>query len=90
MELLLITEGENKHYVLIKDFYMFMYNQTKHEHRKHFCPYCLQCFSSRDNMLKNHQENGLVYNGQQAIKMPEKADNMLKFNNVQKPVPFVI
>ena len=34
MELLLITEGENKHYVFIKDFYKFMYNQTKHEHRK--------------------------------------------------------
>ena len=46
MELLLITEGENKHYVLIKDFNKFMLNQTKHEHRKHFCMYCLQCFSS--------------------------------------------
>ena len=29
MELLLITEGENKHYVLIKDFNKFMFNQTK-------------------------------------------------------------
>ena len=48
MELLLVTEGENKHYVLIKDFNKFMYNQTKHEHRKHFCLYCLQCFSSED------------------------------------------
>ena len=69
-----------------------MYNQTKHEHKKHVCTYCLQCFSSCDNMLKNHQENCLVYNCQQAIKMPEKGDNMLKFNNVQKqlPVPFVI
>ena len=30
MELLLITEGENKHYVLIKDFNKFMFRQTKH------------------------------------------------------------
>ena len=29
MELLLVTENENKHYVLIKDFNKFMYNQTK-------------------------------------------------------------
>ena len=29
------------HYVLIKDFNNFMFNQTKHEHRKHFCFYCL-------------------------------------------------
>ena len=46
MELLLITKGENKHYVLIKDFNKFMYKQTKHKERKHFCMYCLQCFSS--------------------------------------------
>ena len=30
------------------------------------------------------------HNGQQAIKMSEKGDNMLKFNNVQKTIPFVI
>ena len=33
MELLLITEGENKHYVLIKDFNKFMFSQTKHEQK---------------------------------------------------------
>ena len=31
MNLLLITENDNKHYVLIKDFNKFMYNQTKHK-----------------------------------------------------------
>ena len=36
MELLLITEGENKHYVLIKEFNKFMFRQNKHEHKKHF------------------------------------------------------
>ena len=41
MNLLLITENENKHYVLIKDFNKFMYNQTKHKERKHFCMHCL-------------------------------------------------
>ena len=51
MELLLVTENENKHYVLIKDFNRFMFNQTKHEHRKHFCIHFLQCFSS-DRVLR--------------------------------------
>ena len=46
MNLLLITKDEKKHYVLIKDFNTFMYNQSKHKERKHFCMYCLQCFSS--------------------------------------------
>ena len=37
MNLLLITEEEKKHYVLIRDFNRFMYNQSKHKERKHFC-----------------------------------------------------
>ena len=37
MNLLLITKDEKKHYVLIKDFNAFMYNQSKHKERKHFC-----------------------------------------------------
>ena len=31
MNLLLITKDEKKHYVLIKDFNAFMYNQSKHK-----------------------------------------------------------
>ena len=91
MELLLITENENNHYVLIKDFNKFMYNQTKHEHRKHFCMHCLQCFSS-DRVLINHKDICIQVNGTQAIKMPTKDNNTLKFNNFhkQQPVPFVI
>ena len=91
MELLLITENENKHYVLIKDFNKFMYNQTKHKERKHFCMHCLQCFSS-ERVLNSHKENCIQVNGQQAIKMPDKDNNILKFNNFhkQQPVPFVI
>ena len=41
MELLLITENENKHYVLMKDFNRFMYNKTKHKEKKHFCMHCI-------------------------------------------------
>ena len=91
MNLLLITENENKHYVLIKDLNKFMYNQTKHKERKHFCMHCLQCFSS-ERVLTDHKENCIQVNGTQAIKMPTKDDNILKFNNFHKqlPVPFAI
>ena len=91
LNLLLITENENKHYVLIKDFNAFMYNQTKHKERKHFCMHCLQCFSS-ERILTNYKENCIQINGKQAIKMPTKGENILKFNNFHKqlPVPFVI
>ena len=91
MNLLLITENENKHYVLIRDFNRFMFNQTKHKERKHFCMHCLQCFSS-ERVLNNHKDNCIQVNGTQAVKMPDKDNNILKFNNFHKqlPVPFVM
>ena len=91
MNLLLITKDEKKHYVLIKDFNAFMYNQSKHKERKHFCIHCLQCFSS-ERILANHVNNCLTINGAQAINMPKRGENILKLNNFHKqlPVPFVI
>ena len=91
MNLLLITKDEKKHYALIKDFNAFMYNQSKHKERKHFCMYCLQCFSS-ERILANHVSNCLTNNGAQAINMSKQGENILKFNNFHKqlPVPFVI
>ena len=91
MNLLLITENDKKHYVLIKDFNRLMRNQTKHKERKHFCMYCLQCFSS-ERVLNNHKDNCIQVNGTQAVKMPDEDNNILKFNNFhkQQPVPFVI
>ena len=91
MELLLITEDKNKHYVLVEDFNRFMYNQTKHKESKHFCMHCLQCFSS-ERVLNDHKNNCIQVNGTQAVKMPDKNNNILKFNNFhkQQPVPFVI
>ena len=91
MNLLLITKNDNKHYVLMKDFNSFMYNKTKHKERKHFCMHCLQGFSS-ERVLNNHKDNCIQVNGTQAVKMPDKDNNILKFNNFHKqlPVPFVI
>ena len=53
IELLLVTKDENKHYVLIKDFNKFMYNQTKHKERKNFCMHCLK-------LIKNIQTVDMV------------------------------
>ena len=91
MNLLLITKDEKKHYVLIKDFNAFMCNQSKHKERKHFCMYCLQCFSSIE-ILDAHRKDCIVINGKQAIKMPNEDENEVEFVNHRKqiPVPFVI
>ena len=83
MNLLLITKDEKMHYVLKKHFNAFMYSQSKHKERKHFCMYCLQCFTS-ERILANHVNNCLTINGAQAINMPKQGENILKFNNFHK------
>ena len=90
MELLLINKDKKNHYVLIKNFNKFMFDQTKHNCKKHFCMYCLQCFS-REDVLTEHIKNCLSINGKQAIKMPEKGQHV-SFRNYHKqiPAPFVI
>ena len=90
LNLFLVTQGEKQHYVLIKDFNKMMYNKTKHKERKHFCMYCLQCFST-DEILTKHKSNCMVINGEQAIRMP-KEGSIVQFQNYHKqmPAPFVI
>ena len=90
MELLLITGDQSNHYVLIKDFNKFMHRQTKANDRKHFCMYCLQCFSSED-VLTRHTPNCISINGVQGVKMPGEKE-FVSFRNYWKEqaVPFVI
>ena len=85
MELLLINNDGKNHYVLIKNFNKFMFDQTKNNCKKHFCMYCLQCFS-REDVLTEHINNCLSINGKQAIKMPEKGQHV-SFRNYHKQIP---
>ena len=91
LNLFLINEGEKKHYVLIKDFNRMMFTKTKNKNKKHFCMYCLQCFSTEE-ILTRHRTNCMVINGEQAIRMPQKGKNILQLQNHHKqmPVPLVI
>lgn len=40
LNLLLITNDLTQHYVYMKDFDRFMYNQSKNKYKKHFCMRC--------------------------------------------------
>ena len=90
LNLLLISDDENKHYVYIKNFNRFMYRKTRNKNKKHFCMHCLQCFSKEEILLK-HKEVCIEINGEQSIKMPE-VGSKIKFTNYNKQMqaPFVI
>ena len=88
MDLLLLTYDDKSHCVYIKDFNRFILHKPKNKNKKYFCRSCLQCFSSK-NVLTKHEENGLIINGKQSVKLEE---GTIKFENYFKkiPVPFKI
>ena len=59
-----------------------MYNYTKHKDKKHFCMYCLQCFSSVGT-LEKHKKNCIPVNDKQARNMPKEGEKV-KFKNYHK------
>ena len=45
-----------------------MCNKTNNKNKKHFCKFCLQCFSSEKVLIK-HKENCLLKNGKQTVQL---------------------
>ena len=54
MDLLLVINKNESHYVYIKDFDRFMFHKTKNKNKKYFYKSCLQCFSSK-NVLAEYK-----------------------------------
>ena len=79
VDLLLIREEGKRHYVLIKDFKTFVYDNTSHPGRKHFCHYCLKAFSTEE-ILKRSIKDYFKINGKQRILMPKKC-KYVEFKN---------
>lgn len=69
-ELLLIKE-DKRHFALIKDFSIFMYDYTLNLGKKIFCRYCLKAFRTSEK-LRCHIKYCLKINGKQRIKMQKK------------------
>ena len=88
IDLLLLIENDKSHYFYIKDFNTFMFHKTKNENKKWFCKSCLQCFSSK-NVLIKHKEDCLSINGMQSVDVEE---GITKFENYSNhlSVPFKI
>ena len=87
IDLLLLIKNNKSDYVHIKDFDTFMFHKTKNN-KKWFCKSCLQCFSTK-NMLIKRKVDCLSINGMQSVDVEE---GISKFENYSKPlsVPFKI
>ena len=84
MDLFLISNENKSHYVYIKDFKRFMCNKTKNKNRKYFCK-----FFSSEKVLQKQQENCLIINVKQSVKLKSDSVSFKKYFK-QLPVPFKI
>ena len=88
MDIFLINDENKSHYVYIKDFNKFMFNKEKHKNKKHLRRYCLQCFSSKKDLVE-HKETCLKIKAEETVKLRSVS---IKFKNhfKQLAVPFKI
>ena len=90
IDLLKIINGDNYHYVYIKDFNKLIGSQTnKKKIKKYHCHHCLHGFQSEE-LLKQHEEKGCMAVEGQQVEMPTE-DQTMKFQNHYKKLkaPFV-
>ena len=68
MDLLLIFDGAQSHYLFIKDFDRFMFHKTKNKNKNYFWKICLQCFSSK-SVLTEHKKVCLGINSTESARL---------------------
>ena len=89
----MIGEGKKKHYVPIKDFSTFMYDNALHGARKHFVVIVYRLKSKRNTkeMSQCHINDCFKINGKHTFKMPKK-DEYVKFKKFERKIksPFMI
>ena len=92
INLILIESEMIQHYCYVKKVSALLFNETKHQHAKHFCMMCLNHFI-RVDLLESDKKYCKGVNGTPTrIEMPEEGKNTLSFQNYNKQMkmPYVI
>jgi len=89
---MLTESGDIQHYSYVKRIGALLYDQTKHNGRKHFRLLCLSSFTTKE-ILKRHEEvcNG-INSWPTRTEMPKQGKNLIFFQNYNKQLkaPYVI
>ena len=90
VNLLLYSEGNARHYCLIKNLNKLLYSQNRHKAQMFYCRYCFHGFI-REDLLGDHQLH-CSQHGPQRIELPREENSTLFFKDYHKQlkVPFVI
>ena len=93
IQLLLLSDGQKRHYTLVKSLSALVAGRTKSHCRSFVCPYCLHCFA-RQHTLDEHIQNCAIHKPQVITYPDEKNEKQthLSYNAIQKEftVPYVL
>ena len=91
VNLLLLEENDNNHYVLIKDYSRLVNSQmSKHTRKMFSCMYCQHGFTS-EKLLNNHLINGCMTHEIQQIVLPKEGETMSFQKHYKKlKCPYVV
>src|SRR6218665_3312104 len=79
--LLLLDDGDRRHYTLIRDLSRLVAGRNFHDGRSFPCPYSLHCLTAA-YLLETHMPDCGTH-GLQAVRYPTLGKNILKFTNIQ-------
>ena len=82
INLLLLKNGEQLHYCLIKSLSRLLKEQGNYCNKRYYCNYCLHAFTSQ-KALDNHDELCSKTEAQRVF-LPKQGENVLEFKNVHK------
>ena len=91
INLMLIKQGENAHYCLVKRLSALLFDQSKNSNRKHFCKRCLHGYTTAELLERHKPECKRLLKSPTRTEMP-KGDNNMSFTNFYKQMkaPYVV
>ena len=92
INLMLVKQGENTHYCLVKRLSALLYDQNRHNESKHFCERCLHGYKRRDLLERHKPECKGLLKSPTRTDMPKEGENKMAFQNFYKQMkaPYVV
>ena len=92
INLMLIKQGENTHYSLVKRLSALLFDQSKNSNSKHFCERCLHGYSRRELLERHKPECKGLLKSPTRTEMPKQGENKMEFKNfyIQMKAPYVV
>ena len=92
INVMLIKQGENTHYSLVKRLTALLYDQNRHNESKHFGERCLHGYTTSDLLERHKPECKGLLKSPTRTEMPKEGENKMACKNFYKQMkaPYVV